>query len=108
MKDKTNAIVPAVAKDWSVSADGLVWTFNLRDDAVWSDGKPVTANDFVYAWRRAVDPATEAEYSYQAWYIKNGEKITSGEAAVDTLGVKAINDKTLEVTLEAPVHISPS
>jgi ABC-type oligopeptide transport system substrate-binding subunit len=101
-KNEKNEVVPAIAKDWSVSTDGLTWTFNLRDDAVWTDGKPVTAEDFVYAWRRAVDPETESEYAYQAWYIKNGEKITSGEAAVDTLGVKAINSKTLEVVLEAP------
>jgi oligopeptide transport system substrate-binding protein len=102
MKNDKNEIVPAVAKDWTVSADGLTWTFNLRDDALWSDGKPVKAQDFVYAWQRAVDPETEAEYAYQAWYIKNGEKISMGEAAVDTLGVKAINDKTLEVVLESP------
>jgi len=80
----------------------LVWTFYIRKDAKWSDGKDVTANDFVYSWRRLVDPATAADYAYYAYFIKNGEKINAGEADVSTLGVRAVNDKTLEVTLESP------
>jgi oligopeptide transport system substrate-binding protein len=101
MKDKNNAIVPGVAKSWDISDDGLVWTFHLRDDAVWTDGKPVTANDFIYAWKRALDPATGAEYAYQIYYVRNAAKINAGEAKTEELGVKAIDDKTLEVTLEA-------
>lgn len=101
MKDKNNAVVPAVAKNWDVSDDGLVWTFHLRDDALWSDGKPVVADDFIYAWKRALDPATGSEYAYQVYYVKNAQKINAGELGVDELGVKAIDDKTLEVTLEA-------
>ncbi len=101
MKDKNNAVVPAMAENWDVSEDGLVWTFHLRDDAMWSDGKPVVADDFIYAWKRALDPATGSEYAYQVYYVKNAQKINAGEMAVDELGVKAIDDQTLEVTLEA-------
>jgi ABC-type oligopeptide transport system substrate-binding subunit len=101
MKDDNNAVVPGVAEKWDVSDDGLTWTFHLRDDAVWTDGKPVTANDFIYAWKRALDPATGSEYAYQVYYVKNAQQINAGEMAVEELGVKAIDDKTLEVTLEA-------
>ncbi len=81
--------------------DKTVYTFTLRDDAKWSDGKPVTAGDFVYAWRRLADPATASEYQ---WYmevmgIKNAAEVMSGDMAVEELGVKAIDDHTLEVTL---------
>ena len=102
-KDKTGAIVPGVAEKWDVSEDGLTWTFHLRD-AKWSDGKPVVAGDFVYAWQRAVDPASECEYAYQVWYVKNGQKITNGEMKPEELGVVAKDDKTLVVTLEGPTN----
>lgn len=101
-KDKNNTVVPGVAEKWDISADGKVYTFYLRDDAKWSDGVPVKANDFVYAWQRAVDPKTAASYSYMLEYIKNAKAITASEMSVDSLGVKAIDDKTLEVTLESP------
>ena len=101
MKDEKNAVVPGVAEKWEVSEDGLTWTFHLRDDAVWTDGEPVTADDFIYAWKRALDPATGSEYAYQVYYVKNAQKINAGEMPVEELGVKAIDDKTLEVTLEA-------
>lgn len=97
---KDGSIVEGVAKSWETSNDGLVWTFNIRDDAKWSDGKAVTANDFVYSWKRTVNKDTAADYAYYLYFIKNGEKINAGEADVDTLGVKAIDDNTLEVTLE--------
>ncbi len=100
-KDKNGVVVPGMAESWTTSEDGLTWTFKLRD-AKWSDGKPVTAQDFVTGWTRAVDPASECEYAYQLWYVKNGQAISSGEAAPGTLGVKAVDEKTLEVTLEAP------
>lgn len=95
-------IVAGAAEKWDISADGLVWTFHIRTDAKWSDGKDVTAKDFVYAWRRTVNKDTAADYAYYIYFIKNGAKINAGEAAVDTLGVKAVDDKTLEVTLENP------
>lgn len=99
---KDGTIVPGVAEKWDISSDGLVWTFHLRKDAKWSDGKAVTANDFVYSWRRTVNKDTAADYAYYIYFIKNGAAINSGKAAVDTLGAKAIDDKTLEVTLENP------
>ena len=92
---------PAMAESYTVSDDGLVYTFTLRD-AKWSDGEPVTANDFVFAWRRVVDPATASEYGYIMAPIKNATAITASEMAVEELGVKAIDDKTLEVTMEYP------
>lgn len=97
---KDAAIVPGTAEKWEVSADGTVYTFHIQKDAKWSDGKDVTAKDFVYSWRRTVDPATAADYAYYLYFVKNGEAINGGKADVDTLGVKAIDDKTLEVTLE--------
>jgi oligopeptide transport system substrate-binding protein len=91
-----------MAESYTISDDGLVWTFKLRDSK-WSDGQPVTANDFVYSWRRLVDPDTAAPYSLDmGGFIKNGEAITEGTVPVDQLGVKALDDKTLEVTLENP------
>jgi ABC-type oligopeptide transport system substrate-binding subunit len=100
-KDVHGQIVPGIASSWDISTDGLTWTFHLRD-ATWSDGVPVKAQDFVYAWQRAVDPATAAEYAYQLYYIKNAADINGGKADISTLGVKAVDDKTLEVTLEGP------
>lgn len=95
---------PGIAKDHTVSEDGLTWTFNLRDDALWSNGEPVTANDFVYAWRRAVDPKTGSEYGpyMMGGVIKNATKVNKGKEPLDKLGVKADGDYTLVVTLEKP------
>lgn len=99
------------AKDVKVSDDGLVWTFTLRDDIFWSDHteenpKPVTANDFVYAWQRAVDPATAADYNYMLGMVLNANDImtvdeATGKALKDKseLGIKALDEKTLEITL---------
>ncbi len=99
---KDGSIVAGTAEKWETSADGLVWTFHIRKDAKWSDGKDVTANDFVYSWKRTVNAETAADYAYYIYFIKNGEAINAGEADVDTLGVKALDEKTLEVTLENP------
>ena len=98
--DERDQGIPGIAESWDISEDNLTYTFHLRD-AKWSDGQPVKASDFVYAWKRAVDPATAAEYGYQMYYLKNGEAINNGEKPIDELGVKAIDDKTLEVTLES-------
>ncbi len=96
---------PGVAKDWHVSKDGKTYTFHLREDARWSDGSPVTAEDFVYSWRRAVDPNTAAPYAgYVAMAnLKNAQAIIDGKKSPETLGVKAINAHTLQVTLAQPV-----
>lgn len=95
-------IKPGIAKDHEISEDGLTWTFNLREDAKWSNGDPVTAHDFVYAWRRAVDPDTGSEYGpyLMGGVIKNATAINSGDLPVEDLGVKADGDYTLVVTLE--------
>lgn len=143
--DKENNYVGGAAEKWEISDDQLTWTFHLRKDAKWSDGKPLVAGDFVYAWQRALDPATASPYAYQLYYIKNAEDINSqyvgkdgkpgkvkmdkdGKPATDAdgnmiadpngkyvavkedgtpvwlddLGVKATDDSTLVVTLNAP------
>lgn len=96
---------PAIAKDNSVSEDALTWTFNLREDATWSNGDPVTANDFVFAWRRAVDPDTGSEYGpyMMNGVIKNATAVNKGEVPPEELGVKAVDEHTLEVQLEKPI-----
>ncbi|WP_238884882.1 peptide ABC transporter substrate-binding protein [Clostridium sp. YIM B02551] len=99
--DEKDKPIPGVAEKYDVSADGLTYTFHLRDSK-WSDGSAVTAKDFEYAWLRALDPATAAEYAYQMYYIKNGEAFNTGKAKKEDVGVKAIDDKTLEVKLEKP------
>lgn len=87
-----------------VSGDGLTYTFTLRGDANWSNGTPVTADDFVFAWKRMVDPENGSGYAYLfSGIINNAEAILNGETSVDELGVEAIDDKTLKVTLEKPV-----
>jgi oligopeptide transport system substrate-binding protein len=73
---------PGVAERWDVSEDLLTYTFHLRQDAKWSDGSPVTAHDFIYSMRRFLDPRTAAEYSYQAWYVKNAKRYSGGGRAV--------------------------
>ncbi len=100
--DETDTPQPAAAESVDESEDGLVYTFHLRKDGKWSDGKPVVAGDFAYSWIRALTKSTGAEYSYQLFYIKNAEKYYNGEAAVEDLGIKVIDDYTLEVTLESP------
>lgn len=93
------------AEEPTVSADGLVYTFKLRD-AKWSDGTPVTAGDFVFTYRKLVDPK-EGHVAQSADVFKNAKKIRSGELSTEELGVKAIDDKTLEITLENPAPYLP-
>lgn len=95
-------ITPGVASDWTVSDDGLVYTFNLNPDAKWSDGEQIKAGDFVYSWQRLLDPDTAAPYAFIGEYIKNGFAIETGEMEPSELGVVAVDDVTLEVTLENP------
>ena len=87
-----------------VSEDGLTYTFTVREDANWSNGTPVTADDFVFAWKRMVNPENGSGYAYLfSGIINNAEAILNGETPVDELGVEAVDDKTLKVTLEKPV-----
>lgn len=93
---------PGTAESWTVSDDGTVYTFKLRDDADWSNGDPVTAEDFIYSFRRLQDPETAAGYANILYPIKNAEAINTGKMPVDQLGMRAVDDKTLEITLERP------
>lgn len=100
--DADGKIVPGAAESWTVSDDGLVYTFKLRADAKWSDGSPVTAEDFVFSMRRVEDPKTAAGYANILYPIKNAQKVNKGEAKLEELGVKSVDEKTLEITLEQP------
>lgn len=100
--DEKNQVIPGVAKDWKVSDDGLVYTFNLRNDMKWSNGEPVTAKDFVFAWKSLLTPSFAAPYAYFGYIFKNGQAYNEGTATEDQLGFKALDDYTLEVTLEHP------
>ncbi|RKE85453.1 peptide ABC transporter substrate-binding protein [Rhizobium sp. AG855] len=95
-------VVPGTAESWTVSDDDLTYTFKIRDNANWSDGTPVTAEDFVFSMRRLEDPKTAAEYAGILYPIKNAEKVNKGEVPVDQLGIKAVDAKTVEITLERP------
>ncbi|MFD1426375.1 peptide ABC transporter substrate-binding protein [Kroppenstedtia sanguinis] len=99
--DKKGKPVPGLAEKWDANEDMTQITFHLRD-AQWSNGDPVTAEDFEYAWKRMLDPKNGAVYAYQLFYLKNGEKYNKGEAKSEEVGVKAVDDKTLEVQLEQP------
>jgi len=96
------SVIPGAAESYDVSDDGLVYTFNLRQDAVWSDGEPVTAEDFVFSLRRILAPETAAQYAFLLYPIQGAEAINAGEADPETLGAAAVDDHTLQITLEAP------
>jgi len=100
-------VVPGVASRWDVSADGLTWVFHLRPQARWSDGSALTADDFVYAWRRTVDPATRAEDAQQLAPILYGLEVAKGERPPSDLGVTALDARTLRVQLAAPTPYLP-
>lgn len=132
--DETGAVQPGLAAEWSVSNDGLVYTFKLRDDISWvkynnatgqieqvlnDEGQPrlVTANDFVYGIKRTLDPATASQYAYVNWLIKNAQAVNGGAddadqnplySKLDEIGVKALDDFTLEITLAEPSAFLPS
>ncbi|PFN05068.1 peptide ABC transporter substrate-binding protein [Bacillus cereus] len=101
--DKDNKATPGVAESYKKSDDGKKYTFKLNKNAKWSNGDPVTAKDFVFSWKRAIDKNTAAEYAYIMFDLKNAKAINEGTAELDTLGVKAVDDHTLEVELENPV-----
>lgn len=103
LREVDGEMVPGIAESYTVSEDGLVYTFKLRE-AKWSDGQPVTAGDFEFAWKRGADPKTASEYMYifESANILNASEIAKGEKSIDELGVKAIDDQTLEVTLSIP------
>lgn len=104
---QTGAIVGRVAESWEPNDDGTVFTFHLKQNATWSDGTPLTANDFVNSWRRVLDPNTLSAYVPAMFYLLNGEAIANGEMELDQLGVVATDDYTLEVTLAGPLAFFP-
>lgn len=104
--DADGQAVPAIAESYDLSDDGLTYTFHLRSDAKWSNGTPVIAADFVFAWQRAVDPAVASEYAYMLsdiGQIKNAAEIIAGDMDKSELGVTAVDDTTLQVELNVPV-----
>lgn len=117
--DNTMEVIPELATDWSVSDDGLVWTFNLRKDVKWVHYDPdtmmatdlgtVTAHDVVYGVKRTIDPATASDYAYVDYIIANAEAVNTGESTdLDSVGVKAVDDFTVEFTLTQPAGYFPA
>ncbi len=98
--------VPGMAENWQTSEDGKTWIFTLRE-ATWSDGVPVTAQDFVFSLRRILNPETLAQYASLLFAIKNAEAVNSAKMPVEALGVRAIDDRTLEILLEYPAPYLP-
>jgi oligopeptide transport system substrate-binding protein len=105
--DAAGKVVPGVADSFSVSDDGLVYTFAIRDNALWSDGTPLTAGDFVYSFRRLLAPETAARFASQLYPIANEAAVNRGQMEPAALGVNALDDKTLEVTLAQPTAYLP-
>lgn len=103
--DAHGEIAPGAAESHTVSADGLVYTFKLRPNLKWSDGTPLTAEDFVYSMRRIQSPDTAARYSQWFWPIKNAQALNKGEAKPEDIGVKALDKRTVQFTLENPSPI---
>ncbi|MBQ1319921.1 MAG: peptide ABC transporter substrate-binding protein [Solobacterium sp.] len=103
--DADGVVQPDMAETWEVSEDGLDYTFHLRDGIAWSDGTPVTADDFVFAWRRLVDPALASEYNFlldTAMHVENAADVITGAQPLEALGVAAPDEKTFTVHLSSP------
>ncbi len=101
--DKDLNIKPALAETWEISPDGKKYTFYLRKNAVWTDGKPITATDFIYSWKRLLDPKTASDYAYFLFDIKNAKEFNSGKLTdFDQVGVHATDDHTFVVELWHP------
>ncbi|WIH83573.1 peptide ABC transporter substrate-binding protein [Brachyspira pilosicoli] len=101
-KDINGKIVGGSSDKWEISEDKLKYTFHIREDAKWSDGKKLTADDFVYSYRRVVDPKTASPIAYLMYYIKNAKDINIGKKPIESLGVTAVDENTLTIELENP------
>jgi oligopeptide transport system substrate-binding protein len=99
--------VPGLAQSWEVLDEGRRYLFHLNPKARWTDGKPVVAEEFVYSWRRLLDPKNAAEYAYFIYMVKNAEAINSGKMDPKELGIRALDDRTLEVELSTPMVFFP-
>lgn len=101
--------LPALAESWTVSDDGKTYTFKIREGVKWTDGKPLTAGDFEYSWKRLLNPETGADYAYFLYDIVNAEEYNTGEIKdADKVGIKVVDDETLEVALKKPASYFPS
>jgi oligopeptide transport system substrate-binding protein len=101
--DEHGKVIPGVAAKWDISPDGRLYTFHFRPNARWSNGDPVTALDFRDSWRRTLAPETGSEYAYQLYYVRNGRPFNEGKLNdFSKVGVTALDDSTLQVTLENP------
>lgn len=100
---KKGKTTPGLAKSGSVSKDGKTWTFVIRSNAKWSNGEKITAQDFVYSWRRSINPKTASPYAYLFSGVKNAEQIIAGKKAPSSLGISAKGDNTVVVKLERPI-----
>lgn len=100
--DAKDQPIPGVSESWDISPDGLKYVFHLRSNAKWSNGEPVTAGDFEFAWKRALNPDFASENAYMLFPLKNAQAYNEKKIAVDAVGVKAVDEHTLEVTLEKP------
>ncbi len=107
--DESLVAVPALAESWGVSDDGIVYTFRLRKDVIWTDGVPLIAQHFADGWRRLLDPATAAEYAYFLYDVAGAREYNSGKTSdFSTVGVRAVDDHTLEIRLKKPVVYFPA
>lgn len=100
--DGSGDAIPGQAASWTISPDGLTYTFNLRDGIAWSNGDPVVADDFLAAFQWLLDPANAFEFAYLQFPIRNAAEIAAGSVSMDELGVEVVDPRTLEVTLERP------
>ena len=107
-KDPKGKPVPGVAEKWSVSPDGRTYTFTLRDHTQWSNGDPLTAEDFRYSWLRALNPATASPYAEILFFVDGAEDYHSGRTDPETVGIRVIDPLTLEVKLRHPTPFFPS
>ncbi|VEJ36237.1 Stage 0 sporulation protein KA [Aedoeadaptatus ivorii] len=101
--NEKDELVPAQAESYDISEDGKTITFTLKDGLKWSNGDPLTAKDFEFAWKRVIDPELASDYSFQiTTYVKGAEEYFNGEGSIDDVGIKALDDKTLQVELKSP------
>ncbi len=105
--DENNVPQLGAAESVDISDDETVYTFHLREDGVWTNGDPVTANDFAFAWQQALSPDVASDYAYMLFFIKNAEPYLNGECEWEDVGIKVIDDLTLEVTLERAIAYAP-
>lgn len=101
-EDLNTIISPAGAKSWELSADGRIWIFKIRD-GIWSDGQEISAEDYAYGIKRSIDPKTASPYAYLLYEIENAKEVNTGQMPVEELGVRVIDEKTLEISLESAI-----